>query len=399
VPLALAETDLLDEFITDAYSAPLLRATSRWLPRRFEELANFRYEAALPADRVRCLWGTTVTEHVRHQLGFCRSVTFAKLDGRFSLAAAARARQTESNLLLYSTYAWEAFTAQYRHTPRKVLFQFHPHPDVERRILLEDLQKYQFVRRSFQEEIGERVAPELRRRNRECWRYADLIISASSFTERSLLEAGASPNLCKIVPYGIDAPEDAVDRVGPDEFHALFVGAGSQRKGLHHLLLAWQRAALPPGSRLTLVCRVIDPGIEALIEQRANVRLIRGLGDSELKKLFGKSSLLVMPSLVEGFGNVYLEAMARGCPVLGTRNTCLPDLRAGVGAIFQVEVGQIDQLVAELERLSRSLPGDASVRARARSCATGRSWPQFRAEIRAALTPPGRRCSAGNVSN
>jgi hypothetical protein len=30
---------------------------------------------------------------------------------------------------------------------------------------------------------------------------------------------------------------------------------------------------------------------------------------------------------VEGFGQVYLEALARGCPVVGTPHTALPDLR------------------------------------------------------------------------
>ena len=31
-------------------------------------------------------------------------------------------------------------------------------------------------------------------------------------------------------------------------FEALFVGSGGQRKGLHHLCLAWRRAKLPAGS-------------------------------------------------------------------------------------------------------------------------------------------------------
>jgi glycosyltransferase involved in cell wall biosynthesis len=389
VPVALNEAGILDEFITDAYFGPLLRRTAWALPKRLKEKAWFRQEPGLPAARVKCLWGTTIVEHLRHQLGCAPSITWAKLDRRFSLAAAARARKTRANLFLYSNYAWEAFTARYPHTPRRVLFQFHPHPDLERRLLLEDRTKHPCVKQSFEEDAGENLTDELRRRNQQCWRYADLIICASSFTKRSLIEAGADASLCEIIPYGIEMPVDHVKtsdqengRATPTTFRVLFVGSGTQRKGLHHLLLAWKRAKLPRGSTLTLVCRVIDPGIQQLLENASDVELIPGLQRHELERLFRASSLFAMPSLVEGFGQVYLEALAQGCPVLGTPNTCLPDLNDNAGAIYQVKAGQIDELVSALEYLSHTLPGDADIRERARACAGNRPWTQFRDGIR-----------------
>jgi len=385
VPLALAETDMLDEFITDAYSGPVLRSIARALPERLQEKVRFRYEPGLPDTQVKSLWGTTVIEHLRHRMGCAPSVTFAKLDRRFSLAAAARARKSRSHLFLYSPYAWEAFTAGYHHTPRKILFQFHPHPDLERRILLEDSAKHPFVSHSFKEESGEYVSFWLRQRGRDSWRHADLILCASSFTRRSLVEAGVEPSLCEIVPYGIDVPDVGFESPALDRFSALFVGSGTQRKGLHHLLLAWQKAALPAHSRLTLVCRVIDPAIATLARQTTNVRLIRGIDRVQLNELFKTSSIFVMPSLVEGFGQVYLEALAQGCPVLGTPNSCLPDLSNENGAIWQVEPGRIDQLVSTMESLSRALPGNSSVRGRARECAKHWPWMHFRDAIRTAL--------------
>jgi glycosyltransferase involved in cell wall biosynthesis len=266
-----------------------------------------------------------------------------------------------------------------------VLFQFHPHPDTERRILRDDSARYRFFQYSYEEEMGDHVSEELKQRNRDCWQYADLILCASDFTKQSLVEAGADPGLCVIVPYGIDVPGQPVESVAPDTFRALFVGSGTQRKGLHHLLLAWQRAMLPSGSQLTLVCRFLDPGLEALVRQTPNTRLIRGVGPEELNELFRRSALFVMPSLVEGFGQVFLEALAQGCPVLGTPQTCLPDLEASNDAISQVEAGQIEQLIAELERLGGTLPGDASVRRLARGCASRWPWTRFREGIRSAL--------------
>jgi glycosyltransferase involved in cell wall biosynthesis len=86
-----------------------------------------------------------------------------------------------------------------------------------------------------------------------------------------------------------------------------------------------------------------------------------------------------MPSLVEGFGQVYLEALAEGCPVLGTQNTALPDLASE--AVNIVAAGDIDQLTARLESLSRELRENTSIRAAARSCAAEFTWSRFRQKL------------------
>ena len=102
-------------------------------------------------------------------------------------------------------------TAQYGHTPHKVLFQFHPHPDLEWRILNEDKKRFPFVRESYTEESGERLNEQLRQRNRDAWKHVDLVFCASSFTRQSLLEAGAADAKCRVVPYGIDVPSIRIE--------------------------------------------------------------------------------------------------------------------------------------------------------------------------------------------
>ena len=164
-------------------------------------------------------------------------------------------------------------------------------------------------------------------------------------------------------------------------FHAVFVGSGGQRKGLHHLLLAWQRASLPALSRLTLVCRVMDHEIERLAATIPRVEMVRGLPADRLSALYAASSLFVMPSLVEGFGQVYLEALAQGCPVLGTANTGLPDLGREADGVFLVTPGDEDELVAKLEQLSQDLPDNQTIRSAARGCALRFPWSRFRRSI------------------
>ena len=376
-PLALAEAELLDSFITDVYAGGTVRALSRGLPERLREKVLLRRRSGIPDNHVRCLWTSTIFERANFRLGKPESLIFARYDAEYSKIAAAHARKNHSNLFLYSPYAWEAFTGKYRHTPHKVLFQFHPHPDMESRILAEDKKRFPFVRESYTEESGERLSEQLRQRNRDAWKHADLVFCASSFTRQSLLEAGAAEAKCRVVPYGIEVPNIRIE--APENFRALFVGAGSQRKGLHHLLLAWKQARLPKNSKLTLVCRTIDSGVLELALTTPNVELIRGLNQAELVQQFRQSSLLVMPSLIEGFGQVYLEALAEGCPVLGTKNTGLPDI--GGEAVNMIEAGDLDQLTSLLETLSGWLPGNTRIRQAAQRSAAGFSWLRFRQKL------------------
>jgi len=381
VPVALAEAGLLDQFITDAYALPWMKTLAKFSPQSVRTKLNFRSEPGIPMERVRCLWGTTMVEHLRHRLGCKRLLTFSKLDRNFSWAAARRAAQTRSHLFLYSPYAWEAFTACYPHTPRKVLFQYHPHPELEKRILAADSARHPDVGESFSGGATGQLPEELVRRERDCWKRADLIFCASTFTKRSLLEAGADARKCQVVPYGIEVPVVAEGLPPAEAFHVVFVGSGGQRKGLHHLLLAWQRAALPLSSKLTLVCRMIDRGIEQLAAAAPRVTLRRGVVQRELNHIFASSTLFVMPSLVEGSGQVYLEALAQRCPVLGTANTCLPDLGGETDGVFLVTPGSVDELVAKLEHLSKVLPGNGAVRQRARDCAGRFPWIRFRRDL------------------
>jgi glycosyltransferase involved in cell wall biosynthesis len=378
VPLALAEGDRLDRFITDAYATPFVRALAGLAPAGLRAKAQSRFEAGIPDARVSCLWSTTALEHARHRLGYPAAATWAKLDARYGEAAARRARDTRADLFLYSPYAWEAFTASYRHAPRRVLFQYHPHPDLEVRLLQQDAARHPGYGESF---AGS--APE--RHERDAWKHADLIFCASSFTRQSLVEAGCDAGRCRIVPYGINLPLESPRLAHDSAFRALFVGSGGQRKGLHHLLMAWKHAALPDTCRLTVVCRVIDRGIEALVAETRGIELLRGASDGELARLYARSSLMVMPSLAEGFGQVYLEALAQGCPVLGTAATALPDLGGEGDGVFLTPAGEVEALVDKLRQFAQSIPANAGLRAAARATASRFSWRAFREQIRAAL--------------
>jgi glycosyltransferase involved in cell wall biosynthesis len=384
--VALAEGDLLDTLITDAYATPAAMRQP-WLPARLRAKLAERRADGLPPERVKALWGTTILEHTRHALGFSPRLTWQKLDARFGEAAADQARRARAHLLMYSPYAWEAFTASYPHTPKRVLFQYHPHPDLEARLLDEDRRRFPAFGESFSDGDEPDAPAQVSARERDSWRHADAIICSSTFTRRSLIEAGCDERVCHVVPYGIDLPADQVAGSTDGPFEALFVGSAGQRKGLHHLLLAWQQASLPNGSRLTIVCRVIDRGIETLAAGTSGVRIRRDVDARERDAVYARSHLMVMPSLVEGFGQVYLEALARGCPVLGTPHTALPDLGGEADGIFVTAAGDVAQLTARLETLASAIPARPELRRAARAAASRFRWATFRRRVREVATP------------
>jgi len=162
---------------------------------------------------------------------------------------------------------------------------------------------------------------------------------------------------------------------------ALFVGSGIQRKGLHHLLLAWRRANLPAGSRLTIIARNLDSGLRALVSGTKGVLLRPGVSAEQLAIAYQTADVFVMPSLIEGFGQVYLEALSFGLPVVGSENTCLPDLGGEGDGIFISAAGDVGALASVLERFSRNHKSDATLRVRARKVADQFTWERFRAGI------------------
>lgn len=380
MPLALAEANRLEQFITDAYCSAGVRAAARLLPGRIREKLARRRKDGLPDNRVRSLWGTAMAESLLIRAGRPRAATYMHYDAAFSRAAARAARSTRTNLFLYSPYAMPAFKERFEHEPRKVLFQFHPHVALESRLLADDARTWPDL--AFTEELTSVNAPRSEPDYDRGWAYADHIICASSFTKRSLVQIGAKEEAISVVPYGADpVPPPEMASGTHESFNVLFVGSGIQRKGLHHLLAAWQIASLGDKARLTIVCRVIEPSIRKMVLGTPGTELLTGVSANELAKLYSMATLFCMPSLVEGFGQVYLEALSRGLPVLGTANTCLPDLGSEADGVFCVPAGDANALGAKLQDLSRRLPGDMSLREAARKCSDRFTWSAFRSKI------------------
>lgn len=104
--------------------------------------------------------------------------------------------------------------------------------------------------------------------------------------------------------------------IPPEAKVVLFVGTGFRRKGLGRLLELWKRRELP-GVRLLVV------GNDARL---ARYRRRWGKDDdvifagpqNQVENFYACADVLVLPAVQEAFGNVVLEAMASGLPVVAS---------------------------------------------------------------------------------
>ncbi len=366
VPAALHQAGLLRRFVTDYYAPD---QPPGWLPA---PMAGRRSDLLPKASTV----GTPSSFLIQHsaaKLGLPMNRVFPHTDPLLGRHALAQAKRLGANLYCYSGYL-----PRPEKIPRgmKVVdFEFHPLPGLTMELLRQDAARYPETAWSFAQE--QRYAGQ--ERVNDSWQHADAVVCASAMTARSLEHAGCESERITIVPYGFETSQVAAPRLqdGPAQF--LFVGQGLQRKGLHHLLRAWRNVD-PARARLTLVCYSIDPGIAEMARQ-PGVELLGRQDRSALDAVMQRADVFIMPSLIEGFGLTYLEALAAGCHIVGTANTGLPDLPLSAAARTLVPIGDIAALSDTIEQLiARRASGGLDAAAIAGE-ARNWTWADFRARI------------------
>lgn len=161
-------------------------------------------------------------------------------------------------------------------------------------------------------------------------------------------------------------PTRAIYGIPPEAPLFLFVGSGFQRKGLAVVLRAL--AQLPESSHLLVVGK--DKQMKALIRVAEQLGLTGRVhfagGQEDVRPFYGAADALVFPTLYEPFGNVVLEAMSCGLPVVTSSKSGAAELiREGENG-FVCDPLDHQQLAAAMAKLlSPSLRQSAGLAARA----------------------------------
>ncbi len=192
-------------------------------------------------------------------------------------------------------------------------------------------------------------------RNQMIAREADALMAVSSLLMSRVEPYRGEGKISRIVPNGVDLS------LVPDETRntpraVISVGTLKARKCMDRTLEAFARLAGEyPDATLTIV------GIGEMEQQLRNriaelglekrVTLTGGLPHEEVIARMAQSDLFVLPSWGEGYGIVYIEAMAAGCIAVGAKNEGIEDTITDGENGFLVPAGDID----ETERVMRAV--------------------------------------------
>ena len=385
VARGLAEAGLLETLVTDLYwpgDRGWAQALAPLLPSSVRGLLNARYASGLPSSAVSQCWPwgpySFLLDKVRGASFARRQKAQRKTDAELGRMAGALAEQTGAKLLSYSYYGYHAFS---RYCRTGMLFQVHPHPVSVRRILSEELAAHPDCRSSLEKE-WELALPEedFERLSAEA-DMADKLLCASSFTRRTLIENGASPALIDVIPYGVDSERyrPAIRRPRSGPFRLLFVGTINQRKGIKYLLEALKQLG-SAAVELTVCGRVVDD-LRIFQGFGPNVQVKASVSFPELLRAYQEADLFVFPSVVEGFAQVLLEALACGLPILSTTHTAAPDLIEDGIQGFVVEPRRPDLLAERIDWAATHRNEMEEMRVAARRRAEHFTWERFRQGI------------------
>jgi len=188
---------------------------------------------------------------------------------------------------------------------------------------------------------------------------ADLVVTTSHYSAAKIQELYGLATAPRVVPELIDlaAWRELLARnagkAQPGKFVVLTVCRFYPRKRLHVLLLAAQRLRERiPG----LEVRIVGDGPEAHRLKRlcASYRLsgtvtwLRDIPQSQLAREYSECDVFCLPSVQEGFGIVFLEAMASGKSIVAARAGAAPEV---VKHGLLAEPDDAESLAEAIERL------------------------------------------------
>ena len=390
VARALAERGQLERLVTDLYwpAAPQAGASrlgrlARTLPAGLRRQLAQRHAPGLTAANtatlgLRGLLTLALDKLPRAPFRWKRSL-MRSTDAALGREAGRLAAHTGATLLSYSYYGYHAFGRS--RTPG-LLFQLHPHPASMRAILRAELLRHPECAESLGKEWELALPEEDFLRLVEEPRRAAHILAASSFTRQTLMDHGTRPEAITVIPYGVDCRRFSpapVPRRPDGVLRLLFVGRINQRKGIQYLLEAL-RLLERPDVHLTVCGRVVD-GLALFQGLGRQVEVRPSVSEAELLAAYRAADLFAFPSVGEGFGQVLLESLACGLPIVSTTRTAAPDLIDEGVQGFIVKPADALALAERIGWAADHPEALAAMRGAARARAEQFTWARFRAGV------------------
>lgn len=204
---------------------------------------------------------------------------------------------------------------------------------------------------------------------------ADYLVVPSEFARRTFVDQGFCSDKIKVVPYGVDHVQFSPVPRSP-RFTILFVGRLNLRKGVLYLLEAVKQLRLPDIE--VLLIGGLDMAISPLLHRFEGLfRYIPSVPKLELFRYYGRSSVLVLPSIADAYPLVTLEAMACGTPVIVTPNTGTSSLIDEGVQGFVVPIRNVDAIRERLHWLYLNREAAVEMGRSALALSAGQTWEEY----------------------
>jgi UDP-glucose:(heptosyl)LPS alpha-1,3-glucosyltransferase len=153
------------------------------------------------------------------------------------------------------------------------------------------------------------------------------------------------------------APARGEVGIAPDAWVALFLGSGFERKGLATALDAFARVG-DASSRLLVVGKGDAKAYRARAERLSLDQRVLWLGPrADPARWLAAADAVVLPSRYEPFGNVHLEALASGVPVVASARAggaeVVEDGRTGA-VVEPEDAAQVATALTRVREMSRA---------------------------------------------
>ncbi|MCH6257384.1 glycosyltransferase family 4 protein [Puniceicoccaceae bacterium K14] len=217
--------------------------------------------------------------------------------------------------------------------------------------------------------------PAMDARKREEFKSADHLLTISQIQANSFIEAGIPESKISTISLGIDSDfwrggKHFQKQSGP--LRILFVGGICLRKGIPYLLKAVEM--LGNQAELWLVGPNSGEVDNFLSNASVSIKFLGRKNKIELRDLYRAADVFVLPSLIDTFGFVGMEAMAAGTPTIVTDNCGVPVPDSS----WRVPVMNADALASRLTEyiINPRLLADHSEKASLFAKSHNRQWYQ-----------------------
>ncbi|EFF9978730.1 glycosyltransferase family 4 protein, partial [Escherichia coli] len=179
---------------------------------------------------------------------------------------------------------------------------------------------------------------------------SDLILTVSNFSKVQIIDyLDVSEEKVLVVPLGVD-PDflNTSNSSSVKKKYILCVGNVKPHKNIKRAIKAFIAVADEiPSYELVIVGKSEgfyspEDNLKELIQGNKRVHFTGFVSIEELKKYYSEASMLLFPSLYEGFGLPLLEAMSFGLPIAASARASLPEV--GKNAIIYFDPESVDDI-------------------------------------------------------